>query len=92
MRKLLLALTLLAMQYAFSQSAVQGRVVDTLNKKSLSNAVVSLLRESDSTLFKFVRTNKDGEFSFQNVQSGKYLLLVTYHLDNTRAHINTGAK
>ena len=78
MRKLLLALTLLAMQYAFSQSAVQGRVVDTLNKKSLSNAVVSLLRESDSTLFKFVRTNKDGEFSFQNVQSGKYLLLVTY--------------
>lgn len=78
MRKLLLGLSFLSMQFAFAQSGIKGKVMDTLNKKSLDNAVVSLLRKSDSTLFKFTRTNKDGAFSIQNVSSGNYLLLVTY--------------
>ncbi len=63
---------------AFAQSTVKGKVADTLNKKPLENAVVSLLRKSDSTLYKFFRTNRDGEFLMPNINSGKYLLLVTY--------------
>jgi hypothetical protein len=79
MRKFLLTISVLALvQLSFSQSVVKGKVSDTLEKRNLSNAVVSLLRKSDSTLFKFSRTNKDGEFSVPNVLSGKYLLLVTY--------------
>jgi hypothetical protein len=79
MRKLLLACLLIgSIQTAFCQSLIKGRVIDTLNKKSLDNAVVSLLRKSDSTLYKFVRTEKEGEFSIPNLLAGKYLLLVTY--------------
>ena len=79
MRKLLLGCLLLGFAHiSLAQSAVRGKVTDTLNKKFLENAVVSLLRKSDSTLFKFSRTNKEGEFSISNINSGKYLLLVTY--------------
>ncbi|MGZ3940080.1 MAG: TonB-dependent receptor, partial [Flavisolibacter sp.] len=79
MRKLLFACLLTgAFQAAFAQSGVKGRVADTLNKKPLDNAVVSLLRKSDSTLYKFTRTNKEGDFSISNLIAGKYLLLVTY--------------
>jgi hypothetical protein len=79
MRKLLLLTIVSAIAHiAFSQSVVKGKVSDTLEKRNLENAVVSLLKKSDSTLFKFVRTNKNGEFSFQKVMEGKYLLLVSY--------------
>jgi hypothetical protein len=79
MRKLLLGCLLMGfVQTTFSQSSIHGKVLDTLNKKSLDNAVVSLLRKSDSTLYKFVRTGKDGEFSISDLLTGKYLLLVTY--------------
>jgi len=79
MRKLLLSFLLTAAFYtAFTQSVVKGKVADTLDKKPLNNAVVSLLKTSDSTLFKFTRTGKDGEFLIPNVAAGKYLLLVTY--------------
>jgi len=79
MRKLLLSFLLTAGFYtAFTQSVVKGKVADTLDKKPLNNAVVSLLKTSDSTLFKFTRTGKDGEFLIPNVAAGKYLVLVTY--------------
>lgn len=79
MRKLFLGFLLFGFAYAsFAQSVLKGNVSDTLNKKLLENAVVLLLRKSDSTLFKFSRTNKEGRFSFQNIAAGKYLLLVTY--------------
>lgn len=79
MRKLLLGITLFGFaQICLAQSAVKGKISDTLNKKFLENGVVTLLRKSDSTLYKFSRTNKEGEFSIPNVNAGKYLLLVTY--------------
>lgn len=79
MRKLFFGFLLFGFASAsFAQSALKGKVTDTLNKKLLENAVVSLLRKSDSTLFKFSRTNKEGNFSFQNIAPGSYLLLVTY--------------
>ena len=79
MRKLLLSLLLFGIaSTSFAQFALKGKVADTLNKKFLENAVVLLLRKSDSTLFKFSRTNKDGQFSIQNISPGNYLLLVNY--------------
>src|SRR5438046_8566692 len=79
MRKLLIGIVLIGfIQTSFSQSSIKGKVADTLNKKLLENAVVTLLKKSDSTLFKYVRTNKEGEFSIGNVANGKYLLLITY--------------
>ena len=79
MRKLLLGLVLIGfIQTSFSQSSIKGKVADTLNKKLLENAVVTLLRKSDSTLFKYARTNKEGEFLISDILNGKYVLLVTY--------------
>jgi hypothetical protein len=79
MRKILAGLILtMCMQTAVAQIAVKGKIIDTLEKKSLQNAVVSLLNRTDSSLYKFTRTNKDGAFYMGNVKPGNYVLLVTY--------------
>ncbi|HZH66904.1 MAG TPA: carboxypeptidase-like regulatory domain-containing protein, partial [Flavisolibacter sp.] len=78
MRKLLIALLLTVFcQITNAQSPLTGLVKDTLEKKPLGNAVVTLLKK-DSTLYKFTRTNKAGAFQIADVQAGSYLLLVTY--------------
>jgi hypothetical protein len=80
MRKLLTILLLFAVSFpAFAQNAaIRGKVSDTLENKSLSNAVVSLIRQTDSILFKFSRTNANGEFTISDVPSGKYKMLITF--------------
>jgi hypothetical protein len=80
MRKLLTILVFItASLSALAQSTiVKGKVLDTLEKKNLSNAVVSLIRQSDSTLFKFSRSNASGEFTIGNVSKGKYKMLITF--------------
>lgn len=80
MRKLLTVLLLLGITHlAFTQNTIlKGKVSDTLEKKNLSNAVVSLIRQSDSTLYTFSRSNANGEFSITNVTTGKYRLLITF--------------
>src|SRR4029079_7940888 len=80
MRKLLLGLCLAAMAQVASaqQSSIKGRIVDTLEKKNLQNAVVAILKKSDSSLLSFTRTNKNGEFLIPHVKPGSYVMLVTY--------------
>src|SRR6478672_4953045 len=69
----------LVMQSAFSQTTIiRGRVMDTLEKKGLANAVISMLQRSDSTLAGFTRTGADGSFRLQGINPGPYILLVTY--------------
>jgi Outer membrane protein beta-barrel family/Carboxypeptidase regulatory-like domain len=64
---------------AHSQTAsVKGSVTDTVEKKSLSNSVVSLLRQTDSVLIKFTRTDKNGDFNISNLVPGDYVLMITY--------------
>src|SRR5215213_6843038 len=79
MKKLLWCFFLLGcIHFTFAQSTVKGKVADTLDKKNLQNAVVSLLKRSDSTLVYFTRTTKTGEFVIHNVGSEKYVMLVTF--------------
>jgi hypothetical protein len=79
MGRLLLALVvMLCTQTIIAQTIVKGSVLDTAEKKPLSNAVVSLLYKKDSMLYKFTRTDKSGAFQLHNVQPGTYTLLVTY--------------
>jgi len=79
MRKLLFSILLISfVQIVFAQSTLKGKVADTLEKKPLQNAVVSILKRSDSTLVQFTRTTKSGEFQINNVDSGHYVLLITY--------------
>jgi hypothetical protein len=80
MRKFLAGLFffIIAQTVSAQQSSVTGTISDTLGRKNLSNAVVSLLNKKDSTLYRFDRTDKNGAFLLPNVNAGKYLLLVTY--------------
>ena len=51
-------------------TSIKGTVTDTVEKKNLSNAVVTLLKKSDSVLVKFTRTNANGEFAIPNIPAG----------------------
>ncbi|MBD2752779.1 outer membrane beta-barrel family protein [Spirosoma validum] len=62
---------------AFAQS-IQGNVVDSLTRKPLMEASVSLLLARDSSLVTFGITDGDGKFVFPKVSEGKYRVLVTY--------------
>jgi len=58
----------------YSQTAsIKGTVTDTVEKKNLSNSVVSLLKPVDSILVKFTRCDKDGHFSLTSLKEGKYI-------------------
>ena len=59
-------------------SHITGSVADTLDKKSLGNASILLLRPADSILLQHTRSDAAGHFQFQHVAVGHYLLLVTY--------------
>ena len=80
MRKILLALFLLSLSFFVKaqQGSIHGKIMDTLEKRALPNAVVSLVKKSDSTLVKFSRTNNKGEFSLSNLAAGNYVLWVTF--------------
>jgi hypothetical protein len=81
MRKLALTLTLVAgvILSAISQTAsIKGTVIDTAEKKSVANSVVALLRKSDSVLVKFTRTDASGNFQLQQLNQGKFFVLVTH--------------
>jgi hypothetical protein len=59
-------------------TSIKGTVTDTVEKKNLSNAVVTLLRKSDSVLVKFTRTNANGGFAISNIPAGTYVIMITY--------------
>ena len=62
MRKILFGAFFICLtQMALGQTTVNGTITDTLGKKNLANAVV-ILQKKDSTLYKFVRTDKKGTF------------------------------
>lgn len=81
MRKLLplLVILLTSSLLSFAQSStVKGVVSDTLNKATLHQAVVSLIRKGDSVLVAFTRSGPTGEFTVKNVPAGKFILKVTF--------------
>ncbi|WP_080239292.1 outer membrane beta-barrel family protein [Spirosoma rigui] len=57
---------------------VRGAVVDSLTRKPLLEASVSLLLARDSSLVTFGITDGDGRFEFPKVAEGQYRVLVTY--------------
>lgn len=76
---LFLIICLAAARSATAQSAsVKGNISDTLENKTLSHAVVLLLRKSDSIMVKFTRTGKDGDFVLKNLPAGDFLLMISY--------------
>ncbi|MDF2189238.1 TonB-dependent receptor [Paraflavitalea sp. CAU 1676] len=81
MQKLTLLLLILLVSAASlfaQQPTLKGTVIDTSEKKNLTNSVVALLRKSDSVLVTYSRTDKSGQFSLSKFKPGKYVLMVTH--------------
>jgi hypothetical protein len=57
---------------------IDGTIMDSVLKKTLTYATVSLANAKDSSLINFTRANEDGFFQFKNIVPGKYLLSVSY--------------
>ncbi len=77
--RLFIAINLLFAIQAKSQTVlIEGTIMDSVIKKTLTSATVSLARAKDSSLINFTRANEDGYFQIKNVEPGKYLLSVSY--------------
>jgi len=77
----LLTLGLLFCFYTKAQTAsAKGIIRDTSSKENLYNTTIALLRGKDSILVKFTRTDAKGFFELKGLDTGKYVLLITYPL------------
>lgn len=72
---MLLVLLLVTCAYGIQAQTIKGIVKDA-EGKSLSNATVQLLK--DTSVSKFAVTDNEGNFSFTNIQSGKYTVRTSY--------------
>lgn len=59
-------------------STVRGAVFDTVSKKGLAYATVSIVNAKDSTLVSFTRADSTGKFRLPRITKGHYLLSASY--------------
>jgi hypothetical protein len=71
------SIALLSQAQTNNPGKVTGAIKDGGNQKIIDAASVSLLRAKDSSLVKTAVTDKDGNFSIENVKEGTYLVLAT---------------
>jgi outer membrane receptor protein involved in Fe transport len=74
---LLAAVTIGMSSQAQTGGKVSGSIKDGGNQKIIDAATVSLLHAKDSSLVKAAVTDATGNFYFDNVNEGKYLVLAT---------------
>ena len=63
--------------FAQTSGKITGSIKDGGNQKIIDAASISLLKAKDSSLVKISVTDKDGNFVFENVKEGSYLLLAS---------------
>ena len=80
MRKLALLFCLLLFTFAIKaqQVTITGSIADSSENKKLHQAVISLLKKTDTTLVSFTRSNAEGKFLFPAIDTGSYLILISY--------------
>ena len=81
MRKILTLLTVALTLSIVSQAQtkggrVSGHVIDG-NTKTIESATITLIKAKDSSVAKISVANKDGDFVFENVADGRYLVSIT---------------
>src|SRR5690349_2689214 len=63
MKKSILSAFLLLIGYAlFAQGSIRGKLMDTLSKKPLGFATVTVFKANDTTLLTYRLSNPEGEF------------------------------
>jgi uncharacterized membrane protein YgcG len=70
-----LGMSLLGMAQTFT---IQGTIVDSVSKRNLASATISIVKSKDSSLVSFARSNEKGDFSVKSVPAGSYLISVSY--------------
>jgi hypothetical protein len=60
------------------KAVISGSVADSSEKRNLHLATISLLRKADTTLVAYTRSDENGKFRLPTVDTGKYVILVTY--------------
>ncbi len=71
----LFLLNALIMNAQQANQGIAGKV--TSNQNPFANATISLLKAKDSSIVKIGTTDKTGNYLFENIKNGQYLILVT---------------
>ncbi len=71
------AMSIVLSSFAQSEAKVTGSIKDGGIQKVIDAATVSLLKAKDSSLVKAAITDKNGQFSFENIKDGDYLVFAT---------------
>ena len=75
----LIILTLtISVVHAQQKGNVRGNLIDTVSKQMISDATITVMKASDSSLVSFSRTDNKGEFNLNYLDKGKYRLLITH--------------
>lgn len=74
---LLAAMCIVLSSNAQNGGKISGSIKDGGNQKIIDASTISLLKAKDSSLVKLAVTDKAGNFFFENVKEGNYLLLAT---------------
>ena len=61
-----------------TDGTIRGKLVDTLGQQPLSDATISILRVSDSSLVTFTLSNKQGSFEIKGLAEGNYRLIISH--------------
>ena len=72
---LLTAMSISFVSFAQNSGKVSGSIKDGGNQKIIDAASISLLKTKDSSVAKVAITDKFGNFTFENVKDGTYLVL-----------------
>ncbi len=75
---LLIGLFCLSVSALSQNTTVTGNINDNTEKKPVKNAVIALLTPKDSILYKFTRSDANGNFALQNVKPGNYIVMTTH--------------
>ena len=65
--------------FSFAQKVtLKGRIVDSTINRGLAYTTISLVNASDSTLVTFSRADSTGNFKFNEIDKGRYLISASY--------------
>lgn len=87
MKQILILNIFILMAAVINAQTIQGTVLDA-EGKNVGNATVSLQHVKDSSVAKLSVTNEDGEYTFKDIQPGKYFAKISFiGYDNTTTGI-----
>lgn len=80
MKRIIVSFTLVLISaFALAQNVnLSGTIKNSEDKAPIQYAVLSLVRQSDSILYKFTRTDAEGHFNLKSVQPGNYIMIASH--------------